>query len=591
MLLMLGFVSTEAAAWGPRAQRGVASMSLQMLRQDFPDVFKSGEMNFDSDVFQGCMNGRAALRGEHPLNTDADTVQAIESEIRILRDVLKYGPTSYFAYRMGVLSSLVADVMVPFGFARTAEERLLQRQINEDMDKHLASFRISNKVKQAQVISNPPEYFRLNRGFYKENKELIADSYQRSGGYDAFLVHKAPSLFEDATQAVADVWHTVLTDQALAPTTPVSREMLTWYFVREMEYLLVTKRDYRQADRVYRNFEMVNPNIPKCYEEVGDLYRSFGTKESIRQGVREWRNAYELGGEGRRRVAQKLSTHYLMEGQFYLESGKKLGSDASDFPMAKAAFEQALEFDRGSEEAAEYIQITRVAIAEREARFQVNVNLISTGDRVQNEAEEAKKLMDFGRAITTYRTAEGIFSAVSDEFTDLKETRIRKVNDLERARRAVINDVMKLASEVIERGETLEEENKYQEAIASYQQVPTIVEVIPEDINVSITSEKTEWIDLSEEKIANAKNAKVRYDQRLKDEAAAQARGGARGAAPGGGGAGGAGAPGARAGGRGPGGPGGPGARGPGGPGARGPMGPGARGPMGPGARGPGGPR
>ena len=105
MALALGLgsmtVCQNAVAWDERAQKSITSMAIQIVKRQFPDAFAPGRSNYDRDVLQGCIDGYAALKGEIPLNSDADTIQAVGTEIQTLRDIRPYGSGSYFAYRMG----------------------------------------------------------------------------------------------------------------------------------------------------------------------------------------------------------------------------------------------------------------------------------------------------------------------------------------------------------------------------------------------------------------------------------------------------------------------------------------------------------
>ena len=60
-------VPMEAHAWGPRAMQSITAMSLQMLKQDFPNIFRPGGAavgtNFELDVMNGARDGVQVLAG------------------------------------------------------------------------------------------------------------------------------------------------------------------------------------------------------------------------------------------------------------------------------------------------------------------------------------------------------------------------------------------------------------------------------------------------------------------------------------------------------------------------------------------------
>ena len=136
--LLMGLSAPRADAWGDRAKRSITVMALQVLKQNYPYSFQSEEgSNYDNDVVAGSTAGLEALSDNFSVATDAETVQSIATEIELLRDVRQFGPGSFFAYRMGALGAVVADLMLPFGLARTADEQRLHDIIVEDIDQHL----------------------------------------------------------------------------------------------------------------------------------------------------------------------------------------------------------------------------------------------------------------------------------------------------------------------------------------------------------------------------------------------------------------------------------------------------------------------
>ncbi len=511
--LVAVLAAQSAVAWGPRAQRGITAMAMQVIEQDYANPFHLGGVNHERDVLVGCVAGPGVLAGSLPMGSESDIVQAIANEIQLLRDVRDMGPSSYFAFRMGVLASLVSDAIVPFGFAWTAEEKQLQTQINQDIDAHLDSYGFVRQQRRREYIRDPQKYFEERRAFFKDDKRIIQEDYVNGKGYDAFLSQGGKAYSTFCVEAVADVWHTVLRKEDDPTHNETSARQLTWYFVNEIEYLLNTKHNLYGADKVYKHFESVNPGIAEAYSRIGDIYYAYGTDDAKERGVREWRIAYELGGPERRQVAKKLADHYLARGNAFLANAELPGAAEDDLDNALNAFETALDFDNTNDEAADLIQHTHVLIKERNERFETNVKIIATAQKVQEEADKARLNGDFGNAINTYRQSISLFEAVSDEFKKQDQLAKDSVRRLKKNITDVINEVLDQASDAIDSGERAVEQNKYEEAIDSYAKVPGIVSVIPEDVNPALTQDKNDIIQLSEEKIEEAKKAKTRYQQ------------------------------------------------------------------------------
>lgn len=532
LLLSLSVAARPAFAWGERAQQTIAMMAAQVLKDDYKEIFRPGDKNFEKDILRGTIAGHKELKDFVPLNTDAEAIQAVSTEIQLLRDVQKFGSSSYFAFRLGVLSSLVADLVLPYGFAWDPQDAAIQARINADIEKHLENFNYMMSPRQRTYVRDAQEYFRQHRAFFAGDKRLIADDYARGAGYQGFLKEGGPAYFGRAIEAVADVWHTVLSPQASKFVSPASQRQLTWYFVKEIEYLLNVKDNFHQALKAYEHLESLNSDVTLAFETVGNLFYDFGrarnTQEAVDRGVREWQKAYQMGGPERSRISEKLSNHYLTEGQFYLSRAATDQAEDTDLPTALAAFEEALQFNRTSKQAADLIEKTHTAIAERRERLQTAISLIAQAEQVREAAGKARLAGDYSGAIGNYNLALTVYEAVDDEFKDQKEAADNGIRDATRSISEVMEEVTNNASEAIEQGDKAQEQNRYDEAQSLYQRVEQILAVIPEDAKANHLKSKEDLLKLAAQKIDEAKQAKLRYEAAQK---AQQSAGGAKPAA------------------------------------------------------------
>ena len=55
----IGFalLASNAAAWGPKARKAISYAALQVIRQEFPDVFKAEISNYETDIFMARQKG------------------------------------------------------------------------------------------------------------------------------------------------------------------------------------------------------------------------------------------------------------------------------------------------------------------------------------------------------------------------------------------------------------------------------------------------------------------------------------------------------------------------------------------------------
>ena len=534
-----------AHAWGPRAQQSISLMAMQVVKEKYPAAFKAGATNYERDCLLGAAAGVSVLQGKVPLGTDAEALQAVGTEIELLRAVRDAGMASYFAYRMGVLSALVSNVMTPYGFATAPGDELVQQRMFSDIEKNLDTYKYSPNQSYREVLSDPLNYFRKKRAFFGDDRKIIAEDYALNRGYNGFLKQGGPVYFDRCVEAVADAWATVLARELQTEIPAASRRAQTWYYVDEIDYLLLTKKNPQGAERAYENFHKVVQNEPETYERIGDSFAAYGGKDGIDRAVREWQNAFNMAGENRQSVATKLNKHFLEVGKNFLESASKPGADDNDYPTALRAFESALEFDRRSDEAADNIQKTHVLINERNARHDTTLKLIASAEKLTTQADGLTKNDDFGGAIKTYRQAMSFYASIDDEFKDEARKGKEGVRNVKTAINGTVDKVLKRGSEAIEQGDKAVDEKRFEEAINLYNTVEGVVSVIPdENITGSKThaQQKRDMIELAKGKVEDAKKAKLKEEERKKAEEAARKSGKKPAAAGAAGGAAGAGA-------------------------------------------------
>ena len=517
-----GLVAGDAAAWGPRAQRAIAIGAIQMIRREFPGSFKAKKNNYAEDVVRGAAAGAEVLAKSVPLTNQEEALTAVGTQIQMLREVRQFGMGSYFAFRMGVLAALLGDAVLPYGLVWSPTTMRLREQIESDIDAHLESYRFKPSREYRQYIRNMEEYFRARFRFYADDKKMIADDYTRGQGYDGFLRKAGQAYFGRAVEAVSDAWYTVLRPEGDASDVPPSSTVVARYFVDEIAYLLGEKRNIYQADKTYSSFAAVNFGLTELYEQVGDLYYGYGTQEARERGVREWRIAFSEGGTHRRSVASKLSNHYLRLGQEYFGKAEGAGASERDLPNARDAFMQALEFDRGSDIAAKLLNETNIAIAQREERRQMAIDIISSAEQVMRQADKHGVAKDFGNAIATYKKAITLFEAVTDEFDEQSNTAKESVKAINKSINDVVIEVLDTASEAISQGERLVDEQHWDDGVEMYKRVPDIVSVIPPEL-ATHSRHKKEVLEIAVRKIEEAKAAKQRFVEAEKARKAAAA--------------------------------------------------------------------
>lgn len=515
-----------AEAWESGAQRAITEGSIRVIRQKYDNAFKSENEDFVADVVRGAEDGWRVLRGSDLLSRERVAIERVGTEIKLLRSVRGQGTGSYFAYRMGVLSSLVSDIVLPYGLEREGAGAQIRERVEQDVEAHLRSYSVQPLRGDIQIVRVPLDYFRDIREFHGDAYTLIAADYRHGKGYAGFMTQAAPKYFGDSIKAVAEVWNTILSTSPNLHDGAPSADTQTWYRVDEVGYQLQTKANPRQASRAYTYFSTINPGIPEAYEAVGDLFYQTGDE---RQGVREWEQALAYPGATRNRVANKLGEHYINMGQAALAKAQE-DAGARDLELERALhnFEQALQFNRGSGEAVGMITETNEAIRERNEQRKLTVNLVTGAQDVIREAERARAEEDFSRAISTYESAIGLFGQVTADFPEQYALAESGVRDANGQIRTIIRSLLDRGSDAMSDGDILRDERKWDQARNRYQSVEDILRPVPDTDNVH-AREKTEMIEKSREKLSELELEQKRVEAA---EAAAAAGGAPRPATP-----------------------------------------------------------
>jgi len=523
--ISLGLLTVQANAWGPTAQKSIVATAFQVLSQLHQNPFKNADISYEAQVLEGAVNYHRELAGV-PMNTREEAMNAVGTEIQLLREVRQYGVGSYFSYRMGVLAGLVSDIMLPFTFENDAQSQRMLKQISEDVDAHLNTYRMTARPKRLEYIRNPLLYFRERHTFFSDAKTIILSDYQIGQGYDGYMAKGGQKFFESAVVAVADTWYTVLRASGDASEMSPSSKSVTWYLVNEIQYLLKEKQNLLEAEKVYERLAAVEPGNQEVYERIGDAFYAFDAQEARERAVQEWDAALSMSGPNRNRIKGKLSGHYM-------EKGRKLYAEASnpDAPpetlnLAKDAFTRALEYDRSSDDAAKLISETQIAITERNERQQMAIQTVARGEAVLREAETKFAAEQNEEALANYEKAILVLQLVSTEFKDQSQAAKDGIDTANRMISRIIRRVLDQAQDQIDEGDRLVEDKKFDEGVGRYASVETILKVVPDQPEGPDAEQKRKLIEEAKEKVDDAERAKVQYEEIQKSQAATAAQGG-----------------------------------------------------------------
>ena len=191
---------------------------------------------------------------------------------------------------------------------------------------------------------------------------------------------------------------------------------------------------------------------------------------------------------------------------------KSAGPDAleSDLPDALRAFQQALEFDRTNDEAAERIIETSEAISVRRRDYEMEQRFIDNAMGIIKDAERSRFDGDFAGAIFGYNQALNLVGLISTDFKNLHATARETSSTIRKDIKSVISEVLDAANIRIEEGEAQMLNGNYDEAIKYYNSVESIVNIIPAEKNDINFQRKQDLIDTANIQIREAEQMKKR---------------------------------------------------------------------------------
>jgi tetratricopeptide (TPR) repeat protein len=492
VLLAVLIQSGPSAAWGPQTRQAIAIAASNLVRHSFT----AGEVMYEGDILRGASDGIAALGGDFPLDNDDQAVDAVALQIIILREAIRNGPGSYAAYRLGGLSALVSELMVPYGLVYDESERELADRIQQDVEARMSDFAVSPPKPTFEYIMNHRLYFKGKRQFIEADKVLLADDYKRGKDPKGLWVAAGKKYFVRSIDAVTDVWYTVLhIEPGTRDYRPSNRQMAR-YYVSEVKYLLGVKKNIKFAERAYDLFEKYNPGLPMSLVEIGDAFYNFGTPQGKERGVEEWIKAYGIPGESRPAASVRLSKHYIEEGeQLYKRAQTPEGKD-TDLPDALKAFTRALEFDLANTVAANNVTETTKAIGARADLFKAQQQYLERVDGMVKKAEGSAIEKDYGAALSSYSQALNVLGLVTVDFKELNAKARDETSKITQAVKQAISDVYASANDSIEKGDTALLNGNVDEAVRAYSMVKSIVAVVPDEAG-SLNAQKKKDMEIA----------------------------------------------------------------------------------------------
>ncbi len=392
------------AAWGPQTTTSIVTSAAHILSRDGTIPLA----NLEQDLRGGASLPESVLYDLAP-EAEENLVSAIESQMYLLQAVRGDRVDPYLAYRLGVLGNLVARATAPLqGASPSARE-----QYYEDVNNHIARATIRPRSRQ-QV--EPRSYFSEKRREARMNDAALEDHYRTGSGFEG--VARA-TLAENASRsmnAVADVWHTILTQRTA--TADIPRERMRQYLLQAVEFY-VYRGNMQEMRRTQARMDELDLGTPQVREQVGDILLEAGRYE---MAMEEYRAVLDED-PNQRQVARKISDYYIEVGSEALEDGR--------LEEAREAFEEASSADPRNEEAQDKLVQARREIQARADRREAEFALLQEGESLQERAQSSMQEGDYANATQLLREALLTYGDVTDEFVDIAREARGAMNSVE----------------------------------------------------------------------------------------------------------------------------------------------------------------
>jgi tetratricopeptide (TPR) repeat protein len=386
--LLLAALPLSAHAWGPRAESAIVTSAAQLLS-------KNGLLQIqriEEDLRKGSLTPQPDLERIFP-GLATDPVNAVETEMMLLQAVRQPQMDAYYAFRLGALGKLVANITAPL----TQTDPAIANLYYADVEKNIQTTAL---IPQAAKDVDPAPYFERRVLEANTNTDVIAGEYRSGVGFDGVAKNLLQQDASRSVAAVSDVWRTILSASAAVNVSPAQQEA---YVVDAYRYYIaggVTG----QIESADRRLSELAPQTPDLLIRVGDLFYDAGMRE---EAIGRYEQALAQAPQ-RRDVAERI-------GEYYMSMGQTAKSD-NRLEDALKAFEQALDSNPlGTNAEAERLDVAAM-IADRDARLAASQAALESAGGFENLAEQEALDARIAEAVALYHQARAEYDRVDESF-------------------------------------------------------------------------------------------------------------------------------------------------------------------------------
>lgn len=414
--------ASSAGAWGPNAQVTLIDFALNLLSEQGNLPLKERQR----EIRDGARVSSEQVLADHPDLAD-NPVRVIESEMALLQQAGRNGFDTYYAYRLGILGKLVLAAVAPMSTAPP----MFRDRYESDVEASIDKLRIQTGKR---VAVEPRAYFAELVVRSSSRDELIMKDYQNGIGFDGVAKTSLAGDAGRAVDAIADVWHTLLTSRN-APAA-VSEAQLRRYVLGAYAFY-IARGNASEIEAAAQRLEKLAPATPDMRVQMGDL---FYDAEMYERAMQEYLAVLAVQPD-RKEVVERISEYYVQEGDRFLEDGaleKALASysTAADAnPLHPSAQAKRLDVEK--------------LIRERDTRHENQLNALNQAAGL--EAQSAEHAMNgfYAEATAQLLEANMLYEGINNEFPDVYAKATRGLRDntnkIQELRQGLIGNALQLS--------------------------------------------------------------------------------------------------------------------------------------------------
>ncbi len=387
--LVMASVATPALAWGPATREAIVMTAVRVVSKEGTIMLS----RLERLVVDGAMAPREEIEKLYPDYT-TNPVRAVETEMRLLSSARGERVDPYFAYRLGVLGRITADLTAPM----LNENPTYRERYYADADENIRDAPLKTSARRSV---DAVAYFARIQQLAKARNELIVKDYQSGLGFGGIAKGGLPEDMGRSIDAVADVWTTTLVQKSVHAN--VSEEQLRSYALSALDFY-IKRGNTAEIDANYQRLTSMVRKTADMTQRIGDMFYAAGMFE---RAIAEY-EAVHAAEPDRKDVVEKIANYYVKVGDEALE--------ASHLKVALDSFTKAAQTNPLHPDAEAKRLKTEALIAEKESRLDDMRRAIEEASQLQTQSEQMALQRKFADAMTTLEEAQAKYETVTDEF-------------------------------------------------------------------------------------------------------------------------------------------------------------------------------